>query len=253
MKNSKIYSTKVQKTFRSWARSYPKIQKVTYKEPIDALIYGIICEKLTESDSQATIKRFREYFVDWNDLRVSRPEETIEMLGGDSSCAREIAASLTAALMNVFNKYNKISLEPLKKIGKKAAKQILENIEGASSFVVDYCMLTALKGHAIPLTKRMIDYLHREELVDPQADPDQIEGFLTRHISTKRGYEFYALLRKMSEGARKGRKKTTKKKTTRKKATKKKATKKKAAKKKTAKKKTTKKKTKAKKKTTKRK
>jgi endonuclease III len=253
MKDSKIYSGRVQKQFRSWARSYPKVQKVTCKEPIDALIYGIICEKLTEANSQAAIKRFREYFVDWNDLRVSRPEEIIEMLGGDSSSVREVASSLTTVLMKVFNKYNKITLEGLKKIGKKAAKQILENFEGCSPFVVDYCMLTALKGHAIPLTQQMIDYLRREELVDPGSDADQIEGFLTRHISAKRGYEFYALLRKVSEGTRKGKKKTTKKKITKKKATKRKTAKKKATKKKTAKKKATKKKPKTKKKTQKRK
>lgn len=222
MKNSKDYSKKIQKEFCSWAGSYPKVQNLTYQDPIDALIYGIICEKLSESASQAAIKRFGEYFVDWNDLRVSRPEEIVEMLGGDCAGAREIAASLTAALMSVFNKYNKISLEPLKKLGKKAAKQILEKIEGTSGFVVDYCMLTALKGHAMPLTQSMIDYLRREELVDPEADADAIEGFLTRHISTKRGYEFYRLLRNMSEGTKRGRKKTIRKKATRKKTTKKK-------------------------------
>ncbi len=213
MKNSKDYSQKLQKMFRAWEKAYPKVQNVSYDEPVDALVYAIIYEKLTEAESRAALKKFADYFVDWNDLRVSRPEEIIEMLGHDSPQTREIAASLNDALMAVFDKYNLISLESLKKLGKKPAKQILERLKGTSKFIVDFCMLTAFKAHAIPLTQRMIDFLKEQELVDHEADVDQIEGFLARQIPAKKAYEFYELLRAESE-SRKKQKKTTEKKTT---------------------------------------
>jgi hypothetical protein len=124
----------------------------------------------------------------------------------------------------MFNEYHKVSLEPLKKMGKRPAKHVLEKIEGISRFVVDYCMLTSLKGHAIPLTKTMVEYLKNNELVDPDADEEQIGGFLAKQIPAKNGYEFYELLRRESEAKKSVKKKpktTSKKKTKTKKKTKK--------------------------------
>ena len=213
MKNSKEYSKKVHKLYRSLKRRYPKPQSAIYDEPLDALVYAIVSEKMSEAATHSTIKRFGDYFIDLNDLRVSRAEEIIEVLGADTPVTRDIALTLTRALRAVFDKYNTVSLQALKKTGKKPARRVLEKIDGISRFVVDYCMLTSLHGHAIPLTEKMIDYLKRNELVHPDADEQQIEGFLARQISAENAYEFYALLRRQSESRRTVRKKGTTRKT----------------------------------------
>jgi len=63
----------------------------------------------------------------------------------------------------------------------------------------------------------MIKYLREHELVNPDADDQQIGGFLAKQISAKSGYEFYAFLRQESESAKS--KSKIKTKTTRKKKT----------------------------------
>jgi len=226
MKNSKEYSKKIQRLHRSLSRKYPKVQKVIHDEPTDAITYAIISAELSEKAAAAAIKKFADYFVDLNDMRVSRTEEIVEMLGGDTSVTRTIASTITTVLRAVFNEYHKVSLEALKRTGKRPARQILEKLEGTSRFVVDYCMLTSLQGHAIPLTKGMMEYLKSKELVYPGADEQQIGGFLAKQISANKGYEFYALLRRESEARRskKKKKKTetkSKKKTTKKRKSKK--------------------------------
>jgi endonuclease III len=230
MKNSKDYSKKIQKLHSSLSRKYPKTQKVTHDDPTDAIVYGIICSRLDEKITEAAIKRFSEYFIDLNDLRVSRIEEIVEMLGEDSPLAKEVALTITTVLRAIFNEYHKVSLEGLKKVGKRPARQILEKLEGTNRFVVDYCMLTSLQGHAIPLTDGMIEYLKDKGLVYPEANAQEIGGFLAKQISAKKGYDFYALLRRESEAYSHGKKKSktasTKKKTKKtKKKTKKKVTK----------------------------
>lgn len=216
MKNSKEYSQKVNKMYRSLKRRHQRTQTVIYDEPTDALVYAIVTENMSETATQSAIKRFANYFVDLNDLRVSRVEEIIEMLGTNTSVTRDISWALTQALGAVFSKYNTVSLEALTRVGKRPAKQILEKMDGVSCFAVNYCMLTSLHGHAIPLTKKMIEYLRSNELVHPGADEQEIEGFLARQISAENAYEFYALLRRESESqkAGKGKKAKTKKKTT---------------------------------------
>ena len=212
MKNSKEYSQKIHKFYRTLKRRHPKTQRVIYDDPVEAVVYAIISENISETATKSVIKRFANNFVDLNDLRVSLAEETVEVLGADTPVTRDTAFRLTGVLRTIFDKYNTVSLEALKKVGKRPAKQTLEKIDGTSHFVVNYCMLTSLQGHAIPLTKKMIEYLRSDQLVHPDADEQEIEGFLARQLSAKNAYEFYALLRRQSESRRTKTKKVKKKK-----------------------------------------
>jgi endonuclease III len=218
MKNSKDYSKKIQKLYRSLSRKYPKVQKVSHEKVIDSIIYPVVSAEMSEKRTDSIIRKLADFFVDWNDLRVSRAEEIVEVLGKDTPVTMDIALTITRILNGIFNEYHKVSLEALRKIGKRPAKQALEKIDGTNRFVVDYCLLTSLGGHAIPLTDRMIKYLRNNDLVNPDADDQQIGGFLAKQISAKNGYEFYALLRRESESTRA--KKKIKAKTTRKKKSK---------------------------------
>lgn len=206
MKNSKEYSTKVKKIYRSLKAKYPKVKKASYDEPAEALVYAIISENMSEQATESAIKKFTDYFIDLNDLRVSRTEEIVEVLGEDTQIAKDTALAIIRALRNIFDAYNCVSLMTLKKIGKRPAKQILEKMESISHFAANYCLLASLHSHTIPLTKNMIECLRDNELVYPDADQHEIEGFLAKQISAENAYEFYALLRRHSE-SKKGRKK----------------------------------------------
>ena len=156
MKNSKNYSRKIQKLNTSLSRKYPKVQKVVHDEPTDAIVYAIICSKLDEKKTESAIKRFSDYFIDLNDLRVSRIEEIVEMLGEDTPVTRAVASTITNVLRAIFNNYHKMSLQALKKMGKRPARQILEKMEGTSRFIVDYFFLNSRKGQAVTLTQGLI-------------------------------------------------------------------------------------------------
>lgn len=212
MKNSREYSKKIQSLYRSLKRKHQKPSKAVYDEPVDALVYALISENMSETAAQSAAKRFADYFVDWNDLRVSRMEEIVEVLGADTAATRNIASALTGFLGVVFNEHGTVSLGALKKVGKRPARQILDKIDGTSTFAVDYCMLTSLQGHAIPLTKKMIEYLISNKLVHPDADEQEVKGFLARQITAENAYEFYALLRRQSETREAKQKGKTKKK-----------------------------------------
>ena len=214
MRNSKDYSKKIQNLYHTLSHKHGKAQKVSHEQIIDAIVHGIVSAQLTLKEAESAMKKFAEFFVDWNDLRVSRTEEIVEALGGDTPATRAIASTITKVLGGIFNDYHKLSLEALRKMGKRPARQAIEKIDGVGRFVVDYCMLTSLQGHAIPLTEAMMDYLKNNEMADPDADQEQIEGFLAKQIPARNGYEFYCLLRRESEtpgAVRKGKAKAAKK------------------------------------------
>jgi endonuclease III len=210
MKNSKEYAKKVQTLYRSLSQKHPKVKEATHDQIVDSIIYAIISAELNEKAAESAMTRFSDHFVDWNDLRVSRVEEIVEVLGKDTPATKDMALTLAKVLRAIFDTYHKVNLEALKKIGKRPARQALEKIDDLSRFAVDYCMLVALRGHAIPLTSKMLDYLRNRELVDPDADQQQIAGFLVKQIPAKNGYSFYALLRHESEKSKIIKKKKTK-------------------------------------------
>ena len=85
MKNSKEYAQRLHKLYRELKRVHPKVEKTTYEDPAEALICGIISERLSETATSRALREIRTAFVDWNDLRVSRIEEIAEAMGGNST------------------------------------------------------------------------------------------------------------------------------------------------------------------------
>ena len=199
MKKSREHAQRLQKLYRALKRDHSKIEPVSHDDPVDALIYGVVSEKVSASAAEAAMRAIRRTFINWNDLRVSRVEEIVEAIGADNSVGRDTALTLTSALRAVFDAHHTVSLQALKKLGKRPAKQAIEKLGGLSRFAVNYCMLTSLQAHAIPLTGRMLGYLKQYKIVDSQADEEEIEGFLTRQVSAKNAFEFYALLREECE------------------------------------------------------
>jgi endonuclease III len=216
MRKSREYAQRLKKLFRGLKRAHPKIEPVNHDDPVDALIYGVVSERMSMSASEAAMRAIRRTFINWNDLRVSRPEEIVEVLGEDTPAGRDTAFMLTNALRAVFDVHHTVSLQALKKLGKRPAKQAIEKLGGVSRFTVNYCMLTSLQAHAVPLTEPMLGYLKQHKIVDGQADEEEVEGFLTRQVPAKNAYEFYALLRQECERpqpAGKGVRKTVRRKT----------------------------------------
>ncbi len=201
MKNSKNYSQKIKKLYATLKKTGDKVVLPTYDDPIDAIVYAVISERMKRPTANTAHKRCMTYFVDLNDLRVSRPVEICSIFGKDTAETRRAASTLIRVLTAVYDQQHDISLQLLEKVGKRQAKQDIEELDGITHFVVNYCVVTAFKGHAIPLTDRMIEFLRSREMVSPRANPQEIEGFLSKQVAAKDGYEFYELLRKESESA----------------------------------------------------
>jgi endonuclease III len=200
MKNSKEYSEKLRK-FRRSPKKAAKTRKVGYEDPIDGLVFGIVSECLSEAEAEAAMKRFSDYFINLNDLRVSRVEEIVDVAGKDTPQTRQMAATLIKVLRAVFDKYHSISLKGLKKLGKKPARQAIEKLNGITPFAIDCCMLTSMQAHAVPVTGKMMEYLKSNDLVHPEAGEEEIRGFLAKHIPAQQAFEFYQCLKAESEGA----------------------------------------------------
>ena len=197
MKNSKEYAKKVAKLHCLLKQKHSKVKKRTFADPIESLVYGIISEHVKASLARRILGR------NFNDLRVSRAEEIAEVIGASNEKTRAIASDLPMALNSVFNKFDMLDMGDAAQQGKRQWHKLLGELEHVSRFAANYCFVTAMDGHTIPLTQKMLDYLRENEYVNPRADDDEIAGFLERQIAATSGYEFYALLKRECETTRK--------------------------------------------------
>ena len=199
MKDSRKYSPKVSRLFNSLKRNSTKLEMPEYFDPLEAVVYGLICEQVPEQNAGRIYRRLRRHFVDLNDLRVSRREEILDIFKESSDGLLESAKLITKVLNSVFEIYNQVSLKDLGHDGKRQAHKELSEIGGITPFAVSYCFLTALDGHAIPLNANTAAYLHENELVHPDATDAEIAGFLERLIGADDAYQFYMLMREAAE------------------------------------------------------
>ncbi|MDD5458847.1 MAG: hypothetical protein PHF37_05615 [Phycisphaerae bacterium] len=199
MKDSKVYGQKIKKLFTALKKTHKKEPPIVFEDPIEAIVCAIISEQTTDKETQNAMERLKKIFVDITDLRVSLADERLEMLGSDTPVTRHIAETLGRTLNYIFNKYNCLEIEELKKGGKRNARQILEKIEGLSPYAINFCMLTSCNAHAIPLNQTMLDFLKKNEFVHPESDEKDIDGFLTRLIVAKDANWFFVLLKRCCE------------------------------------------------------
>lgn len=203
MKDSKEYAKKIAKLYREMKKEYAKVKLAEYDDPIEAIVFGVLCEYQSLPAARTSLRKIKKHFVDLNDLRVSRAEEVVAVLGKDGDNIKIIANELSRSLNAIFYKFDTISLIQLKGEGKRQAKKQLEQLDKISQFAVSYCFLTALAGHAIPVSQSIADYLRVEELVHPKAKIGDIEGFLERQNKSEDAYEFFMLLKTHCDAAAK--------------------------------------------------
>ncbi|HBG26235.1 MAG: hypothetical protein A2Y10_08070 [Planctomycetes bacterium GWF2_41_51] len=199
MKKPLQYSQKVKKLFSALKKGAEKPKKTAYEDMIEAMIFASLCADCPESGARSAIRKIQSHFVDFNDLRVARVEEIVGVIGGDINNAESKAIKITSLLNAIFQKYDSLVTENLVGAGKKGVREILEKLNGMTAFVRNFIYLTALNGHAVPLTDKMIQYFKTYNLVDEQWDDNQIESFIEKQVSASEAYTFYSLVRHDSE------------------------------------------------------
>jgi hypothetical protein len=88
-----------------------------------------------------------------------------------------------------------MSLERLKTVSKRDARQFLRDLPDIHPFVEAYVMLMAFDGHAVPLDEDMLAYLREEEVVDAETTLEEAQRFVEHHIKAEESYPFFAALR----------------------------------------------------------
>ncbi|MGE4285978.1 MAG: hypothetical protein AB7F23_05140 [Phycisphaerae bacterium] len=201
MKNSKQYAEKL-KTFLAKARKGKSFEAEKFLNNTDCAVKAMLYEFITETKAGDCISVMKEHFVDWNDLRVSRVEEVTEVLARVGISAEEtkpIYTSISRMLNAIFNSLDRTTLVELDDVGKKQAKQILDDIGEISEFVSAFLMLFLKDAHVVPVAHKACVMLAEMGLVDKGATEGEIINFVSRQVESKDTVNTYYVLRELAD------------------------------------------------------
>jgi len=164
----------------------------------DPLVHELVFSMLLwESSIENAVKamgRIHAEFVDYNELRVCFPSEIEALLGSRYQRAEDRSVRLIESLRQIYFTYQRLTLEPLREMSKREARDFLVSIESLPRFVVSRILLLGLDAHALPLDAKIARALHKADLIKSSKNPDTIAVALERSIRANQTLDTYTRL-----------------------------------------------------------
>lgn len=195
MKNGTLYAGRLKKAYAKLRHASPQPTIPELDDPLVRLAVAILGVGSSDEEGAAAVQRAREVMVDWNEMRVSSAPELNQATGNVLPQGVQRCQQLILALQAMFDRDNRLSLDPLKASARREARHYLEELEGVDEYAVASVILWSLGGHAIPVNDRLLEALRSAELIRPEATRAEVQAFLERHISADEAREFCTIMR----------------------------------------------------------
>jgi len=185
---------------RDLAQALGPVQRQPVYDPVEHVLRAVLGEEATEAEVEAALQRMRDHFVDWNDLRVSRPREIREVLGETFPLAGPKARVIPRLLDQVFKRHNTMRWEFLREMGKVEVRRLFEGLEEVRPFVAATMARDLAGAHAFPVDRDVARVLGRLGLVDPQTQSEaQMQAFLERAVKAADAPTLHAQVKRLAE------------------------------------------------------
>ncbi len=179
--------------------TYEPAPATTDLEPIRQLVYSFLLWDCTTSRADNAFKRIEETYVDMNDLRVSRAEEIMDVLGKTYPAAEERVARIKASLRDIYLREHAVSLVTVREGGKREARKYVDSLDGMHPYVSARVCLLGMDCHAVPIEERLLSKLIKAGVFEADTPLDKAAGTIERHVKASDGLETYLVLQAYSE------------------------------------------------------
>lgn len=200
MKNASKYAEIVKNLLKTWQKD-GKPAPPSRMDPTKALVRGAMSYGVSDARAEEAMTLIEREFVNLNELRVGTDLEVQEMLGNKYPDIVRRAEMMTRNLNAIFEKEHTLSLDRLKTISKKDARQFLRDLPDMNGFVEAFVMLHGFEGAtALPLDQEMLDHLREQGMFEEKTTLDDAQKFLENNLKGEECPEFYVLLRHAAYG-----------------------------------------------------
>ncbi len=151
-------------------------------DALEVLVRSFLIWDSTTSKAEAAYKRIMDQIVDFNDLRVSMPEEVVAWIGPRYPMALERCQRLRAALRHTYKREHAVDLQRLDGMGRREVKQYLRSLDGIAPYVADRVTLLCYDAHCIPVDDRLRRALVKAGVCDDDVEVADLSSWLARQV-----------------------------------------------------------------------
>lgn len=161
---------------------------------VHELVFSMLLWEAAIDQAQRGMEKLRESFVDCNELRVCLPHEIADILGGRYPRLEERCERLVASLRWIFSRSQALTLEPIRDLNKRDARNELLSVDAIPRFVASRVLLIGLEAHAFPIDEKLARSMHKARLVEQAREPERISSELERDIRAGEALGLYTRL-----------------------------------------------------------
>jgi endonuclease III len=207
MKNATKHAETLKSQLKKLLKDHKPEPRVA-QEPLKALVRGAMSYDMPDARAEEAMRLIEKEFVDLNELRVATDLEIHELLGVRYPDIERRVAMITGSLNNIFEREHTLSLDRLKTISKRDARQFVRELPNIHPFVEAYVMLFGFDGHAFPVDEQTIEMLRGAGVIEDETNLDETQRFVEHHLKAEECYDLYVAGRMaVAEGDGKARKK----------------------------------------------
>src|ERR687890_91980 len=153
------------------------------QEPLKALVRAAMSFDMPDAKADEAMRHIEREFVDLNELRVATDLEIQELLGVRYPSIERRVAMITQSLNNIFEREHTLSLDRLRTVSKRDARQFLRELPEIHPFVEAYVMLFSFDGHCVPVDDEILAFLRdRGIVVEDAVGLEDAQRFLEHHL-----------------------------------------------------------------------
>jgi len=140
-------------------------------DPIGQLVMGLLEWESTHASAKIAHDRLMDQMVDYNDLRVSHPQEIKAIMGNRYPKADDRIDRLLRVLQEIYIRQHAVLLDGLVRKSKKEVRAYLDSMPGMPSYVAAQMTVLCFGGHAVPVDEVLVNLKMEEEEVWSQSIP----------------------------------------------------------------------------------
>jgi endonuclease III len=194
MKDGTLYAGKLKRAFSRLRQSMAAPVVPEPSDPVRQLALSIVGEECGEEEAGRALDKLLMTMVDLNEVRVSTPDQVHRGLGNRIPDGLERSRRLIRALQRVYEHEHCLSLERLRNMGRREAREFLESLEGVNDYSAAAVMVWSFGGHAIPVNDAVHRSLREAGLVHPAASRVEVQAFLERNVAAAQVKEFCLMM-----------------------------------------------------------
>ena len=179
------------------------------RDPIAVLIFSYLLWESTTKQADDAMRKVMGAIVDFNELRVSLPNEIAGLIGARYPLAIERAQRLKLSLQSIYLDQHAVSLDHLAEKGKRESKAFMEGLEGIPPYVSARVLQRCFGVHLIPVDDRLVDLMVDAKVFSEVVDSAEASSWLSRQVKSQEGDSVSDALRCFVDKAPKPAKRST--------------------------------------------